>query len=80
MIQQFCFWVFIQVNKNTESKRFMYPSVHCKKQHLEPYIKQLTDSKLGKEYNKVVYCHSIYFTYTQSTSCEMLGWMSYKVE
>ena len=58
----------------------MYPSVHFKKQHLEPYMKQLTDSKLGKEYDKAVYCHSIYFTYMQSTSYEMLGWMSYKLE
>ena len=34
-----------------------------------------TGSKLRKEYNKTVYCHPVYLTYTQSTSCEMLGWM-----
>ena len=33
---------------------------------------QLTGSKLGKEYDKAVYCHSAYLTYMQSTSCEML--------
>ena len=27
-----------------------------------------------KEYVKVVYCHSAYLTYMQSTSCEMPGW------
>ena len=27
-----------------------------------------------------VYCHSAYVTYMQSTSCEMLGWMKYKLE
>ena len=26
---------------------------------LEPYMEQLTGSKLGKEYNKAVYCHPI---------------------
>ena len=37
-------------------------------------------SKLGKEYDKAVYCHSVYLTYMQSTSWKMLGWMSYKLE
>ena len=27
--QQFHFWVFIQENKNTDLKRYMYPDVHC---------------------------------------------------
>jgi len=27
--------------------------------------------KLGKEYIKDVYCHLVYLTYVQSTSCEM---------
>ena len=29
--------------------------------------------KLGKEYVKVVYCHSAYLTSMQSTSCKMPG-------
>ena len=33
---------------------------------------QLTSSKLGKEYIKVVYYYPIYLTYMQSTSCEIL--------
>ena len=36
-------------------------------------------SKLGKEYVKAVYCHSAYLTYVQSTSCEIPGWMKYKI-
>ena len=32
-----------------------------------------TGSKLGKEYDKAVYCHPVYLNYMQSTSCEMLG-------
>ena len=39
-----------------------------------------TGSKLGKEYIKAVYCHPAYLAYMQSTSCEMLDWMKYKLE
>ena len=51
-----------------------------KQQQLELDLKQLSGSKLGKEYDKAVYCHSAYLTYMQSTSCEMLGWMNHKLE
>ena len=51
-----------------------------KKQHLESNMKQQTCSKLGKEYNKAVYCHPVYLTYMQSISCEMPGCTSYKLE
>ena len=40
------------------------------------YMEQQTGSKLGKEYNKAVYCQPVYLTYMQSTSCEMPGWMN----
>ena len=43
-------------------------------------MEQLTGSKLGKEYDKAVYCHPAYLTYMQSTSCEMLGWITHKPE
>ena len=36
--------------------------------------------KLGKEYNKAVYCHPAYLTCMQSTSGEMMGWMKHKLE
>ena len=39
-----------------------------------------TGSKLGKEYVKAVYCHTVYLTYMQSISCEMPGWMKLKLE
>ena len=51
-----------------------------KKQQLEPDMEQQTGSKLGKEYVKAVYCHPVYLTCMQSTSCEMLGWMTHKLE
>ena len=54
--------------------------MQIRKQQLELDMEQQTDSKSGKEYVKAVYCHPAYLTYMQSTSCEMLGWMKYKLE
>ena len=54
--------------------------MQVKKQQLELDMEQQTGSKSGKEYIKTVYCHPAYLTYMQSTSCEMLGWMKYKLE
>ena len=54
--------------------------MQVKKQQLEPYTEQLTGSKLGKKYDKSVYCHPPYLNYMQSTSCEMSGWMKQKLE
>ena len=51
-----------------------------RKQQLEPRMEQVTSSGLRKEYNKAVYCHPAYLTYMQSTSREIPGWMSYKLE
>ena len=39
--------------------------MQVKKQQLEPDMEQQTDSKLGKEYVKAVYCHSAYLTYIE---------------
>ena len=36
-----------------------------KNQQLEMDMEQLTSSKLGKEYDKAVYCHSAYLTHMQ---------------
>ena len=47
--------------------------MQIKKQQLELDMEQLTDSKLGKEYDKTGYCHPAYYTSMQSTSCEVLG-------
>ena len=54
--------------------------MQVKKQQLELDMKLLTGSKLGREYIKAVYCHPVYLTYMQSTSCEMPGWMDHKLE
>ena len=54
--------------------------MQVKKQQLELDMEQQTDSKLGKEYIKAVYCHPAYLTSMQTTSCEMPGWMNHKLE
>ena len=54
--------------------------MQVKKQQFELDMEQWTGSKLGKEYDKAVYCCPVYLTYVQSTSCEMLGWMNHKME
>ena len=48
-------------------------SIQVKKQKLELDMIQQIGSKSGKEYAKSVYCHPAYLTYTQNTSCEILG-------
>jgi len=54
--------------------------MQVKKQQLELDMEQQTGSKPGKEYVKAVYCHSVYLTYMQRTSCKMPGWMNHKLE
>ena len=54
--------------------------MQVKKQQLEGDMEQWTGSKLGKKYIKAVYGHPAYLTYMQKTSCEMLDWMTDKLE
>ena len=54
--------------------------MQVKKQPLELDMDQQTDSKLGKEYIKAIYCHPVYLIYMQSTSCKVLGWMKHKLK
>ena len=54
--------------------------MQVKEQQLEPDMEQWTGSKLRKEYIKTAYCHSVYLTYIQSTSCKMPGRMKHKLE
>ena len=54
--------------------------MQVKKQQLKLDTEQWTGFKLGKEYDKAVYCHLAYLTYMQSTSCEMPGSVKHKLE
>ena len=44
--------------------------MQVKKQQLEPYMEQLTGSKLRKQYDKAGYCHPVCLTYMQNTSLQ----------
>ena len=59
---------------------FWETCIQIKKQQLELDMEQKSDSKLGKEYIKAVYCYSACFTYMQSISWEMPRWMKLKLE
>ena len=54
--------------------------MEVKKEKLELNMEQWTGSKLEKEYIKVMYCHPVYLSYMQNTSCKMPGWMNPKLE
>ena len=71
--------------ENSENNGTTWPSswetcMQVEKEQLEPDMEQWTDSKLGKEYFKAVYCHPAYLISMQSTSWETLGWMKHKLE
>ena len=70
----FCFidytkvFVWIRTNCRKFLKGWEYQGMQVKKQQLEPDMEQWTGSKLGKQYDKTVYCHPAYLTYMQSKS------------
>ena len=89
MLKSWIVWITAVWKTKTLLKRWEYRTtlsvsretcMHVKKQQLELYMEKLTGSKLGKEYIKAVYCHPVYLTSMQSTSCKMLGWMNHKLK
>ena len=80
-------WTIINCGKLI--KRWEYQTIlpvswetcmQVRKQQLGPCMEQVIGSRLRKEYDRVSYCHHVCLIYTLSTSWEMLGWMSYKLE
>ena len=80
--------VWITTNCGKFLKRWEYQStlpasweicMQVRKQQLKLDMEWQTGFKSGKKYVKAVYCHPAYLTYKQSTSCEMPGWMKYKL-
>ena len=59
---------------------FLLKNLYAGQEATELDMEQETSSKLGKEYHKAIYCHPVYLTYMQSTSCKMRGWMKHKLE
>ena len=54
--------------------------INLYKQQLELDMEQLTGSKLGKEYVKVICCHPTYLPSMQTMSCKMAVWINHKLE
>ena len=70
-------FVWITINCGKFLKRCEYKTtlpaswetyIQVKKNQLELDMEQQVSSKLGKEYDKTLYCHPAYLTYMQSTS------------
>ena len=55
------------------------PVWRSRSNQLEQDMEQWPGSKLGKEYVKAKCYHPASLTYLQSTSCEMLRWMTHKL-
>ena len=77
----------LRVGNTRSSNLSPEKSVYESRSELEPYVEQLTGSKLGKEYNKAVYCLPPYLTWAslvaqlvknllamQETWVQSLGW------
>ena len=87
MLKSFTVWIITNCGKFLKRQEYQttLPAswetcMQVKKQQLELDMEQWMGSKLGKEHDKVVYCHPVYLTYMQSISWEMLGWMNHKLE
>ena len=75
MLNPLTVWITVNCRKFLKSWKYqttLPPSwkicMQVKKQQLELDMEQQTVSKLGKEYVKAVYCHSVYLAYIQSKS------------
>ena len=54
-----------------------HPTLFTDGKTKEPWTKIMCSRN---EYEKPVYCLHVYLTYMQSASCEMPGWMKFKLE
>ena len=81
--------VCIIINCGKLLKRWEYQTIlpvswetcmHVKKQQLVHCMEQLIGSRLRKEYDRAVCFHPVCLTCMLSTSWEMQGWISYKLE
>ena len=73
-------WKILQEMGIPDHLACLLRNLYAGQKAIEPGMEQWTDSKLGKDYVKVVYCHPAYLIYMQSTSCKTPGWMKHKLE
>ena len=81
--------IWIITNSGKLLKRWEYQTrlpvswdihIQVKKQQLETCMEQQLGSRLRKQYDRAICCHPVCLAYRLSTSWEMPGWMSYKLE
>ena len=73
-------WKILQEIRIPDHLTCLLRNLQVRKQQLEPDMEQQTDSNLGQEYIKAVYCYPVDLTYLQNTSCELPGWIKHKLE
>ena len=73
-------WKILKEIGTTDHLTCLVRNIYASQEATELDMEQRTASKLGKQYVKAVYCHPVYLTYMQSTSCKMLGRMKHKAE
>ena len=61
-------WKILKERRIPDHLTCLLRNLYAGQEVTELDMEQQTSSKLGKEYIKAVYCHSVYFTYMQSTS------------
>ena len=61
---------------NTRHLTHLLRNLYAGQEATESDVKQWTVSKVGKEYVKAVYSHSVYLTSMQSILFKMPGWIS----
>ena len=69
-MQRLCkLWQVLKEMGVTDHLIYLLRNLDVAQQQLELDMEQLIGSKLGKEYDKAVYCPPAYLTYMQNTSC-----------
>ena len=79
-VDHYKLWKILKEMRIPDYLTCLLSNLYMSQEEAESNMEQWTSSKLGKEYIKAEYCHSVYLTYLQSTSCEMPGWMKHKLE
>ena len=73
-------WKILKEMGIPDHLRYLLRNLYAGQEETEPDVEQRKSSKLGTIYVKAIHCHPAYLTYMQSTSCEMPGWMNYKLK
>ena len=73
-------WKILKEKGIPDHLTYLLRNLYVGQEETDLDMEQRTCSKLGKEYVEAIYCHPAYFTYMQSISWKMSGWMNHKLE